>query len=190
MSELYPDKPIYDIPALPICGAQELVDRLMQQIKPFEAGFHLGEETWKWRSRLSGRFRIVTSARYRIRCRRGGDRGRCGILSTAPTQRRRREGFEGSHLHYASRMRPDFTAANWSSLAAAIRRWTGGWRWRRKRRPCAGSSSGRISRAPASVRSMRDLAAGRQAASSEGWRKGCRATRGLLKERADEASDG
>ncbi len=35
-TELYPDKPIYDIPALPVCGAQELVDRLLQQIKPFE----------------------------------------------------------------------------------------------------------------------------------------------------------
>ena len=33
-AELYPDKPIYDIPALPVCGAQELVDRLMQQIAP------------------------------------------------------------------------------------------------------------------------------------------------------------
>ncbi len=42
-SELYPDKPIYDIPALPICGAQELVDRLMEQIKPFDAAFHLGQ---------------------------------------------------------------------------------------------------------------------------------------------------
>ena len=31
-AELYPDKPIYDIPALPVCGAQELVDRLLQQI--------------------------------------------------------------------------------------------------------------------------------------------------------------
>ena len=43
-TELYPDKPIYDIPALPVCGAQELVDRLMQQIKPFEPVFHLGQE--------------------------------------------------------------------------------------------------------------------------------------------------
>jgi thioredoxin reductase (NADPH) len=42
-AELYPDKPIYDIPALPVCGAQELVDRLLQQIKPF-AEFHLGHE--------------------------------------------------------------------------------------------------------------------------------------------------
>ena len=43
-TELYPDKPIYDIPALPVCGAQELVDRLLQQIKPFGAGLHFGEE--------------------------------------------------------------------------------------------------------------------------------------------------
>ena len=42
-TELYPDKPIYDIPALPVCGAQELVDRLMQQIKPFDPQFHLGQ---------------------------------------------------------------------------------------------------------------------------------------------------
>src|SRR6202000_73418 len=40
-AELYPDKPIYDIPALPVCGAQELVDRLMQQIRPFNPQFHL-----------------------------------------------------------------------------------------------------------------------------------------------------
>ena len=35
-TELYPDKPIYDIPALPICGAQELIDRLLEQAKPFQ----------------------------------------------------------------------------------------------------------------------------------------------------------
>ncbi len=43
-TELYPDKPIYDIPALPVCGAQELVDRLLQQIAPFNAPLHLGQE--------------------------------------------------------------------------------------------------------------------------------------------------
>src|SRR5882672_12242205 len=43
-TELYPDKPIYDIPALPICGAQELIDRLIEQAKPFHATFHLGQE--------------------------------------------------------------------------------------------------------------------------------------------------
>ena len=61
-TELYPDKPIYDIPALPVCGAQELVDRLLQQIKPFGAGLHLGEEAVELRPQDSGRFRVVTSA--------------------------------------------------------------------------------------------------------------------------------
>jgi thioredoxin reductase (NADPH) len=43
-AELYPEKPIYDIPALPVCGAQELVDRLLEQIKPFGAVMHFGHE--------------------------------------------------------------------------------------------------------------------------------------------------
>ncbi len=42
-SELYPEKPIYDIPGFPIVTGQGLVDNLMQQIKPFHPLFHLGE---------------------------------------------------------------------------------------------------------------------------------------------------
>jgi hypothetical protein len=57
-TELYPDKPIYDIPALPVCGAQELIDRLMQQIKPFHAGFHLGQEVTSVVRQSSGRFEV------------------------------------------------------------------------------------------------------------------------------------
>lgn len=43
LSEIYPHKPIYDIPGYPEIKAQELVDRLMEQIKPFDPGFTLGE---------------------------------------------------------------------------------------------------------------------------------------------------
>jgi thioredoxin reductase (NADPH) len=42
-AELYPEKPIYDIPALPIVSGQGLVDALMAQIKPFDPEFHLSE---------------------------------------------------------------------------------------------------------------------------------------------------
>ena len=59
-AELYPDKPIYDIPAIPVCGAQELVDRLMQQIKPFNAQFHLGQEVTELTRRDDGRFTVRT----------------------------------------------------------------------------------------------------------------------------------
>src|SRR6266550_9119952 len=42
-AELYPEKPIYDIPGVPYCTGQSLVDALMAQIKPFQAEFHLQE---------------------------------------------------------------------------------------------------------------------------------------------------
>ena len=41
--ELYPDKPIYDIPAIPECTGEELTNNLLEQLKPFNIKFHLGE---------------------------------------------------------------------------------------------------------------------------------------------------
>ena len=43
LAEIYPKKPIYDIPGYPVVMAGELVDNLMKQIKPFNPGFTLGE---------------------------------------------------------------------------------------------------------------------------------------------------
>ena len=43
-TELYPDKPIYDIPGIPVCTGDELTESLLKQIEPFDAGMHLGEE--------------------------------------------------------------------------------------------------------------------------------------------------
>ena len=65
-TELYPDKPIYDIPALPVCGAQELADRLMEQIKPFNADFHLGQTVNRLEQTEDGRFLLETSAGTRF----------------------------------------------------------------------------------------------------------------------------
>lgn len=59
--ELYPDKPIYDIPAIPVCTGQELVDKLMAQIKPFGATFHLGQEVATVQRQDDGRFLVSTS---------------------------------------------------------------------------------------------------------------------------------
>ncbi|MBV9914697.1 MAG: NAD(P)/FAD-dependent oxidoreductase, partial [Sinobacteraceae bacterium] len=61
-AELYPEKPIYDIPALPVCGAQELVDRLLKQIAPFHPVFHLGDEVTEFARRADGRFTVGTTA--------------------------------------------------------------------------------------------------------------------------------
>jgi len=41
--ELYPDKPIYDIPAIPECTGKSLTENLLEQIKPFKSNFHLNE---------------------------------------------------------------------------------------------------------------------------------------------------
>ncbi|MDT8408686.1 MAG: NAD(P)/FAD-dependent oxidoreductase [Wenzhouxiangellaceae bacterium] len=60
-SELYPEKPIYDIPAWPTIGAQELVDKLVEQIRPFEPGLHLGQEVIEFQALDNGRFRVRTS---------------------------------------------------------------------------------------------------------------------------------
>jgi thioredoxin reductase (NADPH) len=59
--ELYPEKPIYDIPAFPVIGAQELIDRLMEQIEPFEPQFHLAQAVTELERKVDGRFALTTS---------------------------------------------------------------------------------------------------------------------------------
>jgi thioredoxin reductase (NADPH) len=102
-TELYPDKPIYDIPALPICGAQELIDRLMQQIAPFNAPLHLGQEVTACRRREDGRFDVETIAGTRF------DAGAVVIAGGVGSFQPRRIGvpgadpFEGRSIHYRVR---------------------------------------------------------------------------------------
>jgi len=69
--ELYPDKPIYDIPAVPVCTGRELVDRLVQQIAPFDAGFHLGQHVCSVHrpDGDGGRFAVETTAGRRFLAR-------------------------------------------------------------------------------------------------------------------------
>lgn len=64
--ELYPDKPIYDIPAVPVCTGQELTDNLLKQIEPFEPTFHLGQEVTLVEKREDGRFNLETSTGTRF----------------------------------------------------------------------------------------------------------------------------
>ncbi|MEL7270951.1 MAG: NAD(P)/FAD-dependent oxidoreductase [Bacteroidota bacterium] len=60
-SEIYPKKPIYDIPAYPEILAGDLVDRLMEQIKPFEPGFTLGERAEDLIRNEDGSFIVTTN---------------------------------------------------------------------------------------------------------------------------------
>src|SRR4051812_43902845 len=60
-AELYPEKPIYDIPALPIVSGQELADKLMEQIRPFHPVFHLSQMAEKLEKIAEG-WRVTTGA--------------------------------------------------------------------------------------------------------------------------------
>ncbi|HXQ64919.1 MAG TPA: NAD(P)/FAD-dependent oxidoreductase [Steroidobacteraceae bacterium] len=160
-TELYPDKPIYDIPALPYCGAQELVDRLLQQIKPFGAEFHLGEEVRELRRAPDGRrFRVRTAAGTEF------DAGAVVIAGGVGSFQPRRlvvegaEPLEGTVVHYKVRRAEDLhgqellilgggdSALDWTlALAGKASKLT-----LVHRRP-------EFKAAPASVARMRELAA-------------------------------
>jgi thioredoxin reductase (NADPH) len=60
-TELYPDKPIYDIPAVTVCTGHELTQRLLQQIAPFHASMHFGHEVRTLTRQADRRFLIETS---------------------------------------------------------------------------------------------------------------------------------
>jgi thioredoxin reductase (NADPH) len=65
-TELYGRKPIYDIPGVPVCTAQELIDQLLLQARPFDPRLHLGQQVDTLRARDDGRFDLTTSAGTRF----------------------------------------------------------------------------------------------------------------------------
>ncbi len=67
-AELYPEKPIYDIPSRPVVTGQELTDELLQQIKPFHAKFHLNQQVDKISKSQNG-WLVETSSGTKIECK-------------------------------------------------------------------------------------------------------------------------
>src|SRR5882672_3143962 len=68
-SALYPEKPIYDIPGYPTILAQELVDNLADQAKPFAPTYHLNQRVEKIEKQPSGDWQLVTSIGTQITCK-------------------------------------------------------------------------------------------------------------------------
>ncbi len=68
-TELYPEKPIYDIPALPIVSGQELTDALMLQAKPFKPQFHYSQQVESLHRAPDGRFHVTTDAGTAFHCK-------------------------------------------------------------------------------------------------------------------------
>lgn len=69
LSEVYPHKPIYDIPGYPTITAQELVDKLMEQIHPFSPTFTLGERVEHFHRNEDGIFDISTNEGTKIKAK-------------------------------------------------------------------------------------------------------------------------
>jgi thioredoxin reductase (NADPH) len=67
-AELYPEKPIYDVPGLTVVTGQELTDRLMEQIKPFGAEFHFSQRVESLDC-LDGGFRLTTDLGKAFECK-------------------------------------------------------------------------------------------------------------------------
>ncbi len=101
--ELYPDKPIYDIPALPACGARELIERLQQQIAPFEPQFHLGQTVTQLRVQADGRFELATSTGMRLRCGAVVVAAGLGAFEPRRLPLPAASDYEGHALHYQVR---------------------------------------------------------------------------------------
>ena len=102
-TELYPDKPIYDIPGIPVCTGDELTEQLQQQIEPFGAGMHLGEEVSVVKPLPDGTFLVETSAGAQFSAKAVVIAAGVGSFQPRPLRAAGIEEFEGSSVHYRVR---------------------------------------------------------------------------------------
>ena len=107
-AELYPEKPIYDIPGYPIITGEGLVEKLMEQIRPFNPTFHLGQMIEQLSREPDGRFRMTTDAGTTFL-------GKVVVIAAGggSFQPKRPpvpgiEAYEGTSVHYAVRRMDDF----------------------------------------------------------------------------------
>lgn len=97
---LYPEKPIYDIPALPVVGAQELIDRLAEQVRPFAPALHLGEEVRKFERSGDAVFHLATSKGTGFRARAVVIAAGVGSFRPRPLRVPGTTEYEGKNLNY------------------------------------------------------------------------------------------
>lgn len=101
--ELYPDKPIYDIPAVPVCTGQQLTDLLLEQIKPFGAQYHLGQTVQTVQKQENGRFLVGTSAGTQLDAGAVIVAGGVGAFEARKLAVPNVERYEGKQIHYRVR---------------------------------------------------------------------------------------
>ncbi|MDX1516378.1 MAG: NAD(P)/FAD-dependent oxidoreductase [Woeseiaceae bacterium] len=102
-TELYPDKPIYDIPAIPVCTGEELTEALLTQIKPFDAGMYLGEEVTVVRRNGDGSLHVETRGGRQFTAKAVVIAGGVGSFQPRPLRVPGAEACDGITLHYRVR---------------------------------------------------------------------------------------
>ena len=100
LSEIYPQKPIYDIPGYPAINAQQLVDNLMEQIEPFHPTYSLGERVESLEKQADGSYVITTNDGTAVHCQVVVIAGGLGCFEPRKPEIVNLERFEGKGVAY------------------------------------------------------------------------------------------
>jgi thioredoxin reductase (NADPH) len=110
-AELYPEKPIYDIPALPVVSGQELTQRLLEQIKPFNPVFHYSQMADKL-EKVSGGWQLTTDTGTVIEAKVVVVAAGGGSFMPKKPPIKGIEEYEGKSVFYAVRRMEQFRGKN------------------------------------------------------------------------------
>lgn len=111
-SALYPEKPIYDIPAHPSILASELIEKLEEQARPFDPLYHLNQQVQKLERQEDGSFLVETSTGTQINCKAIIIAAGCGAFGPNRPPLEGLEKFEGKSIFYAVRNKEEFRDKN------------------------------------------------------------------------------
>ncbi|SEQ29719.1 NAD(P)/FAD-dependent oxidoreductase [Giesbergeria anulus] len=100
-AQLYGDKAIYDIPALPSCSGHELVQRLVEQCAPFAPQWHLGELVSSLSKQADGRLEVITAQGTKLVARTVFIAAGVGAFMPRPLQLAGLEAFAGQQVFYS-----------------------------------------------------------------------------------------
>ena len=109
--ELYPDKPIYDIPAVPECTGKELTDRLLEQTKPFKTKFYLNERVEEVKSKEDN-WSIKTSNNNEFIAPNIIIAGGVGSFEPRKLSLKDTDKFEGKSIFYSVKNKDNFKNKN------------------------------------------------------------------------------
>ncbi len=105
---LYPEKPIYDIPAHPKVLASELIELLEAQAEPFHPTYHLNQQVQKIDEKIDGSFVVETSKNIKIECKAIIIAAGCGAFGPNRPPLENIEEFEGNSIFYSVRNKKEF----------------------------------------------------------------------------------